>query len=359
MAAESINPPAGGERSSVPPAGAARSLRKAVGFLLGILLLPFVIWAMAALRMDAQPAWLGLTLVVAFGAGTLVVVVRAKRQLRAWVACAGGGFLLVLGWWLTLKPANDRDWQPDVAVLAHATINTNQVTLHNIRNNDYRTETDFDVRHYDQTFDLDQLRTADLFMVYWGSPNMAHTMISFGFADGGQVCFSIETRKEKGEGYSAVKGLFRQFELVYVVADERDVVKLRTNYRPGEGAYLYRLNGSPEQVRTFFLDYLRRLNSLHQQPEWYNALKHNCTTSIRMQRAAADRAPWDWRMIVNGHGDEMLYERGLIATNLPFAELKRSSHINERARAAGARDDFSALIRNATPTIESPPEARP
>jgi hypothetical protein len=314
---------------------------------------------MAALWMDVQPAWLGWILVVVFAVGMLVVVGRAKRRLRAWVACAGGGFLLVLGWWLTLKPANDRDWQPDVAVLAYATFNTNSVTIHNIRHCDYRSETDFDVRHYDRTFDLDQLRTADFFMVYWGSPHMAHTMVSFGFAGGEQVCFSIETRKEKGEGYSAVKGLFRQFELVYVVADERDVVKLRTNYRPGEDAYLYRLNGSPEQVRTFFLDYLRRLNSLHQQPEWYNALKHNCTTSIRMQRAATDRAPWDWRMIVNGYGDEMLYERGLIATNLPFAELKRSSHINERARAAGARDDFSALIRNATPTIESPPEARP
>ena len=160
-------------------------------------------------------------------------------------------------------------------------------------------------------------------MVYWGSPNIAHTMVSFGFEGGDYLCFSIETRKEKGEGYSAVKGLFRQFELIYVAADERDVVRLRTNYRQGEEAYLFRLNGSPEQVRTLFLDYLRRLNSLRQRPEWYSALTHNCTTSIRMQRAAADRAPWDWRMLANGHGDELLYERGLIATNLPLAELKQ------------------------------------
>jgi hypothetical protein len=121
---------------------------------------------------------------------------------------------------------------------------------------------------------------------------MAHTMISFGFEGGDYVCFSIETRKEKGEGYSAVKGLFRQFELVYVVADERDVLRLRTNYRQGEEVYLFRLNGSPAQVREFFLNYVRRMNSLRQRPEWYSALTHNCTTSIRMQRAAADR-PWD------------------------------------------------------------------
>jgi len=208
------------------------------------------------------------------------------------------------------------------------------------------------VRHCDKTFDLDTVRTADLYMVYWGSPNMAHTMVSFGFEGGDYVCFSIETRKEKGEGYSAVKGLFRQFELVYIVADERDVVRLRTNYRQGEDAYLFRLNASPAQVREFFLSYIRQLNNLWQQPQWYNAVKHNCTTSIRMQRAAADRAPWDWRMLVNGHGDELLYERGAIATNLPLAELKERVHINARAKAADKDADFSSLIRQGVPGIE-------
>ena len=210
----------------------------------------------------------------------------------------------------------------------------------------------FDVHHYDRTFDLDQIRTADLYMVYWGSPNIAHTMMSFGFADGGYVCFSIETRKKKGQDYSAVRGLFRQYELIYIVADERDVVRLRTNYRQGEEVYLFRLNGSPAQVRELFLDYLRRINSLRERPEWYSALTHNCTTSIRAQRAAADRAPWDWRMLANGHGDELLYERGMIVTNLPLAELKERCHINARARAAGQEVDFSRLIRQGVPGIK-------
>jgi hypothetical protein len=181
---------------------------------------------------------------------------------------------------------------------------------------------------------------------------MAHTMISFGFDGGDYLCFSIETRKEKGETYSAVKGLFRQFELMYIAADERDVVRLRTNYRQGEDAYLFRLNSSPTKVRRMLLDYLRRLNDLARRPEWYSALTHNCTTSIRSQRAATDRAPWDWRMLANGYGDELLYERGTIATNLPLAELKQKAYLNERARAAGQSLDFSRQIRRGIPGID-------
>jgi len=272
---------------------------------------------------------------------------------RRWLA-AGltfAGFAVITAWWLSLKPSNQRDWQPDVAVLASADIQQNKITIHNIRNCDYRSETDFDVRYYDKTFDLDQLRTADLYMVYWGSPHMAHTMVSFGFEGGDYVCFSIETRKEKGEGYSAIKGLFRQFELIYIVGDERDLVRLRTNYRQGEDAYLYRLRESPERVRAFFLDYVRRVNDLHRRPEWYSALTHNCTTSIRMQRSAADRTPWDWRLLANGHGDELLYERGLIGTNLPLPVLKERSRVNARAKAADKATDFSRLIRQGIPNI--------
>ena len=314
-------------------------------------------WAAAALYFDVRVPWLRVPLAVVYVLAVLAVWVLVKRR---WLAAGftAGGFALVLAWWFTLQPANDRDWQPDLAVLPYADIDGSRITLHNIRNCDYRTETEFDLRHYDKTFDLDKLRTADLFMVYWGSPNMAHTMVSFGFEGGlpaqtgDYICISIETRKEKGEGYSAIKGLFRQFELIYIVGDERDLVRLRTNYRQGEDAYLYCLRGSPERVRAFFLDYVRRVNDLHRQPEWYSAITHNCTTSIRTQRAAADRAPWDWRMLVNGYGNEMLYERGAIMTNLPLAELKRRSHVNARARAGDQSTEFSQLIRQGLPGIE-------
>jgi hypothetical protein len=338
--------------ASHPSRPLARRLLRGLGTVIGAVGLALLTaWAAAALYFDVRIAWLRVPLAVVYVLALLAVWVVVKRRWLAAVWTAWG-FALVLAWWFTLQPSNDRDWQADLAVLAYADINGNQIALHNIRNCDYRTETDFDVRHYDKTFNLDKILTADLYMVYWGSPSMAHTMVSFGFEGGDYVCFSIETRKEKGEGYSAIKGLFRQFELIYVVGDERDLVRLRTNYRQGEDAYLYRLRGSPERVRTAFLDYVRRVNDLHRRPEWYSAVTHNCTTSIRMQRAAADRAPWDWRMLVNGYGDELLYERGAITTNLPLAELKQRCHINDCARAADQAADFSQRIRQGVPGTE-------
>lgn len=333
----------------------ASSLRKARGLfrtiveiVVGAVLLFATLWGAAALYFDVRWLWLGPPLAATYLVGMVAVWV-IRRWRRFALAANIGGFVLVLVWWLTLQPSNSREWLADMATLPYANISENSVTFHNIRNCDYRTETDFDVRHRDKTFDLRKLRSVDLYLIYWGSPHMAHTMVSFGFDDGDYVCFSIETRKEKGEGYSAVKGLFRQFELIYIVADERDLVRLRTNYRQGEDAYLYRVRMTPEQSRTLLLDYLRRVNELHDHAEWYNALTENCTTAIRTQRAAADRVPWDWRMLVNGHLDELLYEHGIISTNIPFADLKQRSHINSRAKAADKSPDFSKLIRQDTP----------
>jgi hypothetical protein len=191
----------------------------------------------------------------------------------------------------------------------------------------------------------------EIFINYWGSPYMAHPIISYDFGPDGRVCFSIETRPEKGESYSALGGLYRQFELAYVVADERDVIRLRTNFRKGEDTYLYRLKAP--FVRESFLEYVRTVNELHESPRWYNAITNNCTTAIRQQRAASERAPWDWRMLVNGFGDQLLYERGGIDRSLPFAELKRISHINERARRAGEAE-FSERIRDGLPGMSPP-----
>jgi hypothetical protein len=345
------------ERTGDSKPAAVPLRRRAIWYLplfpVVFLLLLGTLWAAAALYFDVRVAWLRTPLAMAYGLAVLAGWVFVKGIWRK-LGLTAVGFALVLGWWLTLQPSNDRNWRPDIAILPYAEINDQQVTIHNIRNCDYRTETDFTVRHYDNTFDLDKLRTVDLYMVYWGSPLIAHTMMSFGFADGEHVCFSIETRNQLGQEYSAVKGLFRQFQLTLVIADERDVVRLRTNYRQGEEVYLYRLRASPASIRQLFLDYLQRANRLRQSPEWYNAVADNCTTGIRAQRAAADRAPWDWRMLVNGHGDELLYERGVFATNLPLAELKERGHVNARARAADKAVDFSRLIRQGVPGIDEP-----
>ena len=310
------------------------------------------IWSMAALYFDVRVPWLRVPLAAIYGLGILAVWVWVRRPWRPIITTAAFG--LTLSWWGSLRPSNDRDWQPDLAVLPWAEMSGKRVTMHNIRHCEYRAETAFDVHHYDQSLDLDQLRSLDLFMVYWGSPLIAHTMLSFGFEAGNYVCFSIETRKEKGEDYSAVKGFFRQYELTYVVADERDVVRLRTNYRQGEDVYLYRLAVAPEQIRERFLEYTRRINELRGRAEWYNAITANCFTSIRFQHAAAERVPWDWRLLANGKADELLFERGLLDCTLPFVELKRRSCVNSRARAVGEPDDFSMRIRAGLPGINSP-----
>jgi hypothetical protein len=276
-----------------------------------------------------------------------------KRKRRAWAAFLVLFGMVIAAWWLLIPPSNNRNWQPDVAILPWAEVKDNLVTVHNIRNIDYRTETDYSVHHYDRTFDLTKLQSVDLFLVYWGSPSIAHTIVSFSFGDENPLSFSIETRKEVGEEYSAVKGFFKQFELTYVVADERDVVRLRTNYRTGEDVYLYRLKVPIDFARKVLLDYLHKVNSLKDHPEWYRALLTNCTTSIlRHTTPYNPDARFDWRLIANGYLDEMLYERGRLDQTLPFAELKKRSLINQRTKATDKAGDFSRLIRVGLPGME-------
>ncbi|MBP7936989.1 MAG: DUF4105 domain-containing protein [Phycisphaerae bacterium] len=310
-------------------------------------------WGVLALYYSNLTAWLRPVAAVLFGIGPLAILWRVRPRRRGVLVFVGVFALLVI-WWLRIPPSNDRDWQPDVAVLPFATIDGDRITIHNIRNCDYRSETDYGVRHYDRTYELDKLRTADLFLIYWGSPMIAHTMLSFGFDGGGYLCVSIETRKEKGEDYSAIRGFFRQYELTYVVADERDVVRLRTNYRH-EDVYLYALQTTPDMVRSVFLDYLRHVNSLKEHPEWYNALTSNCTTNIRGHARAYVASPWDWRILLNGRIDELAYANGRLDQSLPFAELKARSHVNERANALDKDPAFSQRIREGLPGMEKRP----
>jgi hypothetical protein len=263
-----------------------------------------------------------------------------------------GAFAIVLFWWLTLEPSNDQPWQADVARTAWAEINGDNITVHDVRNCDYRTESDFTPRWETRTVRLSKITGIDVAINYWGSPWIAHPIVSFQFADALPLCFSIETRKKIGETYSALRGLYRQYTLIYVVADERDCIRLRTNYR-GEDVYLYHTLASPAQARGRFLEYINSINELRDHPCWYNAITHNCTTSIRTQRAVNKRTPWDWRILLKGKADELLYERHAIATGgLPFAELKQRSLINNRAGAADQDPDFSRLIREDLPKGE-------
>jgi hypothetical protein len=325
-------------------------LRPAGIALLAIVLLLAFAWAYGALHYDGPAAWFAVLNVVA-----ILAVFALVRKWPVKLGVFAAWFALVLGWWLTLQPTSDADWQPDVAQLARAEINGDVITFHNVRNCDYRSENDYTPRWETRTVRLSQLTGIDMAIDYWGSPYMAHPIVSFQFADAPPLCFSIETRKKKGQGYSAIGGLYRQFELIYIVADERDVIRLRTNYRKGEDIYLYRLVIKPEKARERFLEYVNALNRIHDEPRWYNAITTNCTTAIRSQHPPGERLPWDWRILVNGKGDEMLYERKAIRTDgLPFDELKRRVHINAAAREANDAPDFSKIIRAGVPGMDPP-----
>ncbi|KAB2889824.1 MAG: DUF4105 domain-containing protein [Desulfobulbaceae bacterium] len=310
-------------------------------------------WGTAAIAFSPLPAQIRPWLVWGFPFVSLAVLILVRPRRKA-LLCYCLLFILVLSAWLSMQPSNHRNWQADVAELPYGVIDGDRITIHNIRNIDYRTETDYTVRHYDRTFHLSQLRSIDLFLSDWGLKTIVHTILSFGFADGSYLCVSVETRKEVGEEYSAVRGFFRNYELTYVVADERDLIRLRTNYRKGETVYLYRLGGSPPAVaREIFLDYVRYINRLRERPEWYNALLGNCTTQIRGHtRPYAGKVWWDWRLLANGYVDEMAYEIGVLDQSLPFAELKQRSVINPKALAAGSDPDFSRRIREGLPGMD-------
>ncbi len=322
---------------------------------LGVLLLAFAglitaAWTFGAVWYDG-PFGAGNKMTAALVATALLAVLLFVRPFRPKLGLFAALFVVVLIWWLTLAPTNNANWQPDVARLAWADIQGDEVTFHNVRNCDYRTETDYTPHWETRTVRLSQITGIDLAIDYWGSLWIAHPIASFQFADAPPLCFSIETRKKVGQAYSTIGGLYRQFELIYVVADERDVIRVRTNYRK-EDIYLYRTTISPAQARERFLEYIHSLNALRNQPRWYNAMTTNCTTSIRTQRPPNERLPWDWRILLNGKGDEMMYERHLLVTGgLPFTELKAHSLIDARARAANDFTDFSKLIREGLPGI--------
>jgi membrane protein implicated in regulation of membrane protease activity len=320
--------------------------------LLGLVCAGVLGWMALALYFDLVPGptWLrgGLALLVPVAALIALVLVRPRRWALAGIGVA---FAVVVAAWLAIPPSNSREWQPDVAALPYADIRGDRVIVHNVRNADYRSETDYTVRLEERDLDLSRLRSLDLFLVYWGSPLIAHTILSWGFEGDQYLAISIETRKEKGESYSALRGFFRQYELTFVVADERDVVRLRTNYR-GEEVYVYRLDVPPADARKLLLRYLQAINDLRDRPQWYNALTDNCTTAIqRIAAADARRSWWSWKLFLNGHLDELAYDIGAFDQSLPFGTLKSKSRVNDKAMAAGADPQFSVRIREGLPRM--------
>lgn len=308
-------------------------------------------WGAAALWFDgpSSRAVAGV-LAAGFFATSLVLPQRSVRGMVGTAMLWG----VVVVWWSAIPPSNTRDWLADVANAPTATFDGHLVTIHDVRNFDYQTETDYTPHWETRTYDLDQVTGLDIFLSKWGSPYIAHTIMSWEFATGPPLAISIETRKEKGEEYSAVRGFFRQFELYYVIADERDVIGVRASHR-GEQVSLYRLAVPPDVARGILVTYLQQADRLARQPKWYNALSHNCTTTIRLNVLQTGVAqPWDYRILVNGFLPDMFYERKRINTELPLAAMLAASDVTARAKAAAGAPDFSARLRDGLPARPAP-----
>lgn len=332
-----------------------RTARVTALVLLVLVLLGMSAWGVLALvYWDHAGPLVRNGLATAYAAAALLLVAAFTLRRPRWPALAAfmALFALLVACWSAIAPSNDRDWQPENAVLAYASIDGDRITLHNIRNFDYRSATDFTPAYYDRTFDLRQLDAVDLFASYWMGPTIAHLFLSFGFADGNHLAISIEARRERGQSHSSVQGFFRQYELYYAVGDERDIVRLRTNYRrdPPEQVYLYRLRGSAGSTRRLFLDYLREINVLKDHAAWYNTLTTNCTNAIWLHsRANPGHLPYSWKILLSGYVPEYLYEQGKLDTSVPFAQLQRRALINPLAARADKAADFSERIRAALP----------
>jgi hypothetical protein len=314
------------------------------------------VWGTLALHhSDLSPTWLRgiLAGVFALLALTALAAIALRRRRGLVLAGFGGALLALFLYWRTIEPSHDRVWAPEVARLPHASVVGDLITLHDIRNFEYRTETDFTPAYYDRTFDLRRLDTLDVVTSYWMGPAIAHVFLTFGFGDD-HVAVSVEARKERGEGYSSVQGFFKRYELIYVVGDERDLIRVRTNYRrdPPEDVYLYRTRGPAENARRIFLDYVRSINELYARPRFYDTLTTNCTTTVLFHtRVNPGHLPLSWKVLLSGHAAEYTYENGRLDPSLPFEELRRRSRINAAAVAADRAPDFSRRIREGRPSM--------
>lgn len=317
-----------------------------VKLVTGIISLLLIAWAsLAFYYSDLSSSEVRIVLAViflVFGMWALWRPYRPWRVVMFAVTYAG-----ILVWWGTIRPSHDRNWRSDVAVMPRATIDGDRVKISGFRNFEYRSLEDYTVRHEEREFDLAHLTSLDFYVSYWAVGPVGHTFVSFNFDNAKPLCISIETRPEEGEGFAPIASLFKQFELIYVVGDERDIVGVRTNHRHEE-VFLYRIRIQAATARELLKVYLARVNELADQPEFYHLLSNSCTINIvRYANRVGRLGRLDINHVLNGFIDQYLFSAGMIDTDLPFDELRRRSHINEAAGKAGDTPDFSHRIRQA------------
>lgn len=305
------------------------------------------LWCLGALYFFGVPGnVLPLTATWLFGLGVpLALIFLPNRKRTAYIILALCACIM-LGWSFK-KPSHDRTWIPSVAKLPRIATEGDLVRVHNIRNFDYKTPADFTVRYYDKTFDLNKLETADYALSYWdGNEAIAHTLISFGFGDGDYLTVSVETRLEQGEPQTGMGGFYKQYELIYILGDERDLLRLRSNFRKEE-VFVYPTNFNKKDVRKFFEAIVERINSIAEKPEFYNTITHSCISSLTkdFSKVLEVRDPFNYKWLLNGYSDELMFEHGALKSNGSFADTKQFRHINQYVQDDNSGDGFSRKIR--------------
>jgi hypothetical protein len=333
------------------PLTLTRVARGAGLVLLAVAMLALGAWCVAAVWYHAGGGQ--IRRIAASGAAGLFVLAAiagvATRRRKAAVGVYAAAAALFFAWWSMITPSNDRDWGADVARLVSADIDGDRIVVHNVRNFTWRSDADFDPVWEDRHYALSAVKDVDLIMSYWMGEAIAHTIVSFGFVGGERLDFSIETRKETDERYSSIAGFFKEYELAIVAADERDVVRVRSNIR-GEDVRLYRLRIDRRDAQRLLIEYLDAANELARHPRFYNTLTANCTSLVfDMVRVIHPGLPLDLRVILAGYLPDYAYAQGATVTDVPFEKLRALSRIHDKALRADSDPDFSAKIREGIP----------
>lgn len=313
-----------------------------------LLLLPttvFFLWSCGALWFDSKFS--------EFQKRQLLLILCALSVSAAWLSSLSVLSLLVpnfisltvLIWWTGLKPSNEADWAPEYGRLPLAELHSEILTIHNVRNAECADIEGAEIRWETRKYNLEELVGLDIYFCHWGPKHIAHTIVAWEFSNAAPLAISIETRRPRGQGFSGIKGFFRQFLLHYVVADESDIIRVRTNSR-NEDVYQYRFKASYQMARDLLLDYCVTFNSLHSSPVWYNATTHNCTTMIRQHlQEVAGEYPWSWRLLFNAHLPWLGYLQGTFFNKIPFRQFQEQSYVSGRARNLPEGENFSEFIR--------------
>ena len=309
----------------------------------------FALWYQAPGGMPGRLLWCGLWLLGAAGCGYWLWADQSW-----WHALLGYLllFTVLLLWWSGIKPSHHRAWADDLAQITTGEVDRNRVRLDNVRNFEWRTTRDYDIRWESREYDLRRLQSVDMITSYWGLSSIAHVLVSFGFDDGEHVASSVEIRREARVQCSELGGFFKQFELSIIASDERDVVRVRSNVRD-EDLWLYRINLSPADARELFRSFVFQANKLAEHPRFYHTVTGNCTTIVfSMMKQIVESLPLDHRLLLTGHLPAYVHEVGGMMPGISLEELRRRGRITQQARDADDDPAFSARIRQGVPGWE-------